>query len=115
MRKLIGFLRKRREQLNYTQEYIAHRLGVTSSSISRWENGQASPNFSRLELYAHEVGLEENEMFAILASEDNVPPLPIAEIHLSVFSKDAYAAVMKAIAEQGVAVSVESKRLRKWT
>lgn len=115
MRKLIDFLRKRREQLNYTQEYIAHRLGVTSSSISRWENGQTSPSFSQLEGYAYEVGLEENEMFAILANEDNQAPLPIAEIHLSVFSKDAYEAVMKAIAEQGVAVSVVSKCLRKWT
>lgn len=115
MRKLIDFLRKRREQLNYTQEYIAHRMGVTSSTISRWENGQTSPSFSQLEVYAKEVGLEANDMFAILANEDNEDPLPIAEIHLSIFSKDAYTTLMKAIAEQGVAVSVISKILRKWT
>lgn len=115
MRKLIDFLRERREQLNYSQEYIAHQLGVSSSSVSRWETGQCEISMSKLKQYAKLLGLQDSDLYAVLASEESDAPLPIAEIRLSVFTKEAYATIMKAIAEQSVAVFVESKCLRKWT
>lgn len=115
MRKFIDFLRKQREQLNYSQEYIAHQLGVSPSSVSRWETSQSEPSMSKLKQYAKLLGLKDTVLCAVLASEESGAPLPIAEIRLSVFTKEAYTIIMKAIAEQGVAVSVESKCLHKWT
>jgi putative transcriptional regulator len=32
-----------RRQLNLTQEELAHELGVSFSTINRWENGQTKP------------------------------------------------------------------------
>lgn len=48
MKKLMDFLRERRIQLNYTQEYLAHTLGIASSSISRWERGEVSLSLSQI-------------------------------------------------------------------
>lgn len=33
-----------RKQLNITQEELAHTVGVTTSTVNRWENGHASPS-----------------------------------------------------------------------
>lgn len=33
-----------REQLNITQEQLAHELGISFSTINRWENGHTSPS-----------------------------------------------------------------------
>lgn len=115
MRKVIDFLRKQREQLNYPQDYVAHQLGVSSSSVSRWETGQSEPLMSKLKQYSKLLGLKDTDLYAILASEENSTPFPIAELRLSIFTKEAYTVIMKAIAEQGLAVSVESKCLNKWT
>jgi len=42
MRKL---LRELREKLGLTsQEKLAHRLGVTWSTVNRWENGKGTPS-----------------------------------------------------------------------
>ena len=32
-----------RHQLRLTQEQLAHEMGVTASTINRWENGHARP------------------------------------------------------------------------
>ena len=32
-----------RSQLNLTQEELAHELGVSFSTVNRWENGQTKP------------------------------------------------------------------------
>lgn len=115
MRKVIDFLRKQREQLNYSQDYVAHQLGVSTSSVSRWETGQSEPLMSKLKQYSKLLGLKDTDLYAILASEENSAPAPIAELRLSIFTEEAYTIIMKAIAEQGLAVSVESKCLNKWT
>ena len=37
--------RKRREQ-NLTQEQLAQQLGVSNKTISKWENGKCTPDYS---------------------------------------------------------------------
>ena len=45
--KKIGlFLRKLRNEKNLSQEQLAEEFGVTSRSISRWENGNTMPDIS---------------------------------------------------------------------
>lgn len=33
-----------RKRLSLTQEQFAHRIGVTTSSVNRWERGHAEPS-----------------------------------------------------------------------
>lgn len=41
-------LRNLRREKEYSQEYLAERLGVTRRTISKWENGTAMPDLKKL-------------------------------------------------------------------
>lgn len=43
-----AILRQAREQLGYTQDAVAAYVGVTSHTVSRWENNERNPRFSNL-------------------------------------------------------------------
>ncbi len=48
-------IRDLRQRLRLTQEDFAHMIGVTFSTVNRWENGKSQPNRIALRLLA---GLE---------------------------------------------------------
>jgi type I restriction enzyme M protein len=60
---LSGLLQALRERLGtISQEQLAHRVGVSWSTVSRWENGKGSPSpLAREKLVAllEEAGLED--------------------------------------------------------
>ena len=39
-----SFLKKLREQLDLSQEALAHEIGVSFATVNRWENAQAKPS-----------------------------------------------------------------------
>lgn len=41
---MVTEVKKKREQLNLTQQELADMLYVTRQSISNWENGKSHPN-----------------------------------------------------------------------
>ena len=51
-----GRIRILRQRLQLTQEDFAHLIGVTFSTVNRWENGKSSPNRIALRMLA---GLEK--------------------------------------------------------
>lgn len=55
MEKLLEMLRLLREQKGYSQEYIADKMGVSSSSVSRWETGQSGISLDQLTRYAESL------------------------------------------------------------
>lgn len=59
--KIGAFLRELRKEKNQSQEQIADRFGVSSRSVSRWENGNTMPDISILIELAdyYEVDLRE--------------------------------------------------------
>ena len=46
--KIGGFLRALRKEKELTQEQLAEKFGVSSRSVSRWENGNTMPELSVL-------------------------------------------------------------------
>jgi transcriptional regulator with XRE-family HTH domain len=40
---LAGWLREFRQRAGWTQTVLAHKLGVTRSTIARWEGGRTTP------------------------------------------------------------------------
>jgi len=59
--KIGDFLRQLRNEKNLTQEELAEKFGVSSRSVSRWENGNTMPELGILvELaYFYEVDIKE--------------------------------------------------------
>ena len=59
--KIGAFLRELRKEKNQSQEQIADRFGVSSRSVSRWENGNTMPDISIMIELAdyYEVDLRE--------------------------------------------------------
>lgn len=46
--KFGSFIAECRKENKLTQEQLAEKLGVSSKSISRWENGKTMPDYSVL-------------------------------------------------------------------
>lgn len=41
-------LKELRQSKNYTQEFIADKLGITQGAVSQWEQGKSKPNTEKL-------------------------------------------------------------------
>lgn len=59
--KIGGFLRELRKEKQLTQEQLAEKFGVSSRSVSRWENGNTMPELGILVELAdfYEVDIKE--------------------------------------------------------
>lgn len=58
-------VRSLRERLELSQERFAARLGVTFSSVNRWENGRAKPSplaMKQIEELVDELGAEGHDL-----------------------------------------------------
>lgn len=62
--KIGKFITLCRKEKGLTQEKIAEKLGVTSKSISRWENGKTMPDYSILKDLCNELNININEFFS---------------------------------------------------
>ena len=59
--KIGGFLRELRKEKELTQEQLAEKFGVSSRSVSRWENGNTMPELGILVKLAdyYEIDIKE--------------------------------------------------------
>lgn len=61
-RDIAKMIRQMRTALGLTQEQFAARVGVTFSTINRWENGKGRPSpLAMLRIEGLQNELEENE------------------------------------------------------
>ena len=60
--KIGKFIAQERKNNNLTQEQLANKLGVTSKSISRWENGNTMSDISLFEALCDELNITINEL-----------------------------------------------------
>lgn len=62
--KIGKFILECRKEKGLTQEQLAEKLGVSSKSISRWENGNTLPNYSLLKDLCNELDINVNELLS---------------------------------------------------
>ncbi len=62
--KIGKFILNCRKEKDLTQEQLAEKLGVTSKSISRWENGKTMPDYSLLKDLCNELDININELLS---------------------------------------------------
>ena len=63
-RRIGKFIYDCRKDKGLTQEDLAEKLGVTSKSISRWENGNTMPDYSLLKDLCSELDINVNELLS---------------------------------------------------
>lgn len=115
MNKLLEMLRSAREEKGLSQEYISYILNVSTSTISRWEMGKTEMTLQQIERYATAVEINLQDLYAFLANNDNSPPTPLAEIHVLVFSKEAFDKITEVICSQGFDnATMTTKQIHIW-
>ena len=62
--KIGKFISECRKKKQLTQEQLAVQLGVTSKSISKWENGNCLPDASKYKSLCEILGITVNELFS---------------------------------------------------
>lgn len=62
--KIGKFIAENRKSKKLTQEQLAEKLGVTSKTISRWENGNYMPDISLLKPLSAELGITLNDLLS---------------------------------------------------
>ncbi len=62
--KIGKFIAEKRKEKKLTQEGLAEKLGVTSKTISRWENGNYMPDISLLKPLSEELGITVNDLIS---------------------------------------------------
>ncbi len=51
------FIFKKRRELNFTQEQLAERLGVSNKTVSKWETGKCMPDYAMIEPLCQELNI----------------------------------------------------------
>mgnify|MGYP003162205159 CR=1 FL=1 len=85
MKQLHKTLKEKRELEGYSQEYVAGKLNVSSSTISRWETGAVSMTTSQTSI----------------AQRQQARPLPLAQMSIEVFDKESYDRIIDLVKELG--------------
>ena len=62
--KIGKFIASLRKEQKLTQEQLAEKLGVTSKSVSRWENGKNMPDYSILKELCNILDIDINEFLS---------------------------------------------------
>jgi DNA-binding transcriptional regulator YiaG len=77
-------IRELRLRLKMTQEEFAHSLGITVSTVNRWENGHSEP--SKL-ARASIVGLAEKRGVTIDANSLTIPQEPVTTSSIEAYAR----------------------------
>lgn len=65
--KLLGeYLRQKREEKGFSQQYVADKLGVSKMAVSNWENGNRAIYATTLIRYCMVIGLNPNNIVSEL-------------------------------------------------
>lgn len=65
---------QKRKELNFTQEELAEKLGVSAQAVSKWENDLSCPDITLLPTLANVLGITVDEL--LTGKKDDVKFVP---------------------------------------
>ena len=97
-------IRKKREELKLSQEYVAERLGVSRQAVSKWETGKSEPTAGNLVELANvfEIGLSElvdSKKYTSKKTIEKRKPNPILRANLTRIAITMQAAFLIAVTQ----------------
>ena len=100
MEKLLEHLRSTRQNKGISQDYLAVKLGVSSSSVSRWESKGNFPSVNKLFEYAELLGFTLQEVLALNANAPIEVPKPVGKIEISAYDKASFKRLVEQLLEE---------------
>ena len=92
--KIGKFIVECRKEKNLTQEQLAEKIGTSSKSVSRWENGKTMPDYTIIEDLTIILDISINEFFyGERIPEDKVES--VSEENLRRMFRDKYGNAVK--------------------
>ena len=92
--KIGKFIVECRKEKNLTQEQLAEKIGTSSKSVSRWENGKTMPDYTIIEDLTKILDISINEFFyGEKIPEDKVES--VSEENLRRMFRDKYGNAVK--------------------
>ena len=101
MKKLLEHLRSTRQDKGISQDYLAVKLGVSSSTISRWESKGKFPSIDKLFEYASLLDITVQEVLAFSANEPAEVSKPVGKIEISAYDKATFKRLVAQLLEEG--------------
>ena len=65
-----------RKRLGWTQAELGTKLNVTAQAVSKWENGNAEPDFATLQRLTELFGISVEEFFGGKSAASEARPVP---------------------------------------
>ena len=100
MKKLLEHLRSSRQDKGISQDYLAAKLGVSSSTISRWESNGKFPSIDKLFEYASLLDITVHEVLAFSANEPAEVSKPVGKIEISAYDKASFKRLVEQLLEE---------------
>ena len=100
MEKLLELLRATRLKNGISQDYLAVKLGVSSSTISRWESNGKFPSIDKLFEYASLLDITVHEVLALSANEPAEVSKPVGKIEISAYDKASFKRLVEQLLEE---------------
>ena len=100
MKKLLEHLRSSRQDKGISQDYLAVKLGVSSSTISRWESNGKFPSIDKLFEYASLLDITVHEVLALSANEPAEVSKPVGKIEISAYDKASFKRLVEQLLEE---------------
>lgn len=94
MKRLHKILKEKRELKGYSQEYVAEKMQVSTSTISRWESRSVDMTLGQLHAYALVLEMDAYDLFAAYAKMNRQKLMPIVQVEIEIFNKLTYHKIM---------------------
>ncbi|MCM1488551.1 MAG: helix-turn-helix domain-containing protein, partial [Firmicutes bacterium] len=73
--KICGVIKRKRREMNISQEALAEKLGITVQAVSKWENNLSYPDISLLPQIADFFGISMDTLFFDNEKENAAAPV----------------------------------------
>ncbi len=83
-----NLIKELRTEKELTQKELAEKLNVSTSAVSKWENGKGFPDISILEQLSAELGISITELVKGYKTEENIEPDSVAKEIIEISKKE---------------------------
>lgn len=99
MKLIYEIIKRRREELGYSLDYVSDKLAVSASTISRWENGLVDIRLNSLRRYLTILEWSIEDLFAQTAIK--LPRVALKTFVVHAYTEEGYTQLLNLFCKAG--------------